>query len=126
MTELPSDDSLQTLLGEATLESVSGVGARLAVTPTRVVVVRDGAERRPRSGLREWPHGAIDARMEPPRSGNGRIVLGTGMNPHHAVSLFIPVSAWPMAVRTVERIRVEARRVRRAARASWERPARPT
>ena len=126
MTELPTSDSLHALLGEPTLESVSGIGASLAVTPTRVVVIRDGAERRPRTGLREWPHGAVDARMEPPRSGNGRIVLGTGTNPHAAVSLFIPSAAWPMAVRAVERIRTEARRVRRAARATWEGPGRPT
>lgn len=124
MTELPNSDSLQVVLGELPVESVSGIGARLVVTPTRVVVIRDGSERRPRSGLREWPHGALDARMEPPRSGNGRIVLGTGTNPYAAVSLFIPAASWPSAVRTVARIRAEARRVRRAARASWQRPAR--
>ena len=125
MTELPSSDGLDILLGEPTLDWVDGVGATLVVTPTRIVVLRDGSERRPRSGLRAWPHGAIDARMEPPRSGNGRIVLGTSNNPYAAVSLFVPSASWPMAVRVVERIRAEARSVRRAARASWQKPARP-
>jgi hypothetical protein len=118
MTEPIDGDSLEALVGESMLESVPGLGARLAVTATRVVVVRDGAERRPRSGVRGWDHGAVDARMEPPRGGHGRIVLGTGANPHTAVSLFVPAASWPSAVRTVERIRTEARRARATARAS--------
>ena len=115
---LPRISALEALVGETMLESVAGVGSSLAVTPTRVVVIRDGAERRPKTGLREWAHGKVDARMEPPRGGNGRIVLGTGTNPYAAVSLFVPAASWPTAVRTVERIRTEARRARRAARAT--------
>ena len=114
MNELPRESELQALVGETMLESVPGVGASLAVTATRVVVVRDGAERRPRTGLRAWSHGAIEARLEPPRGGNGRIVLGTGANPYAAVSLFVTAPQWPLAIRTVERIRAEARRARRA------------
>jgi hypothetical protein len=115
ISEQAATRDLEALVGESMLESVPGLGASLAVTPTRVVVIRDGAERRPRTGLRAWAHGAIDARMEPPRGGNGRIVLGTGANPYAAVSLFVRASFWPMAVQTVERIRTEARRARRAA-----------
>ena len=118
LSALPRNDALEALVGEPMLESVPGVGASLAVTQTRVILVRDGSERRPKTGLRAWDHGTVDARMEPPRGGNGRIVLGTGTNPYAAVSLFVPAAWWPTAVRTVERIRTEARRARRAARAT--------
>jgi hypothetical protein len=115
MSDHPRSHSLEALVGESIVASVPGLGASLAVTPTRVIVIRDGAERRPRTGLRAWMHGVVDTRLEPPRGGNGRIVLGTGANPYAAVSLFIPTAFWPLAVRTVERIRSEARRARRMA-----------
>lgn len=112
----PSGDGVEALIGESTLESVTGLGASLAVTATRVVVIRDRAEHRPRTGLRSWSHGEVDARLEPPRGGHGRIVLGTGANPYAAVSLVVPTIFWPVAVKAVERIRAEARRVRRTSR----------
>lgn len=116
------NENLEAILGESLVDWVPGLGASLAVTPTRVVVIRHGAERRPRTGLRAWAHGDLDARLDPPRGGNGRIVLGTGANPYAAVSVFVAVAHWSIAVRSVATIRAEARRARRHA-AGRRRPA---
>jgi hypothetical protein len=66
-------DALTALLepGERIDHEASAVGAHLLLTDRRLVVVRDGFEFRPRSGIRSWPlDGRLTLRVEP-----GRLVI---------------------------------------------------
>jgi hypothetical protein len=57
--------------GERIDGEASAVGAHLLLTNRRLVVVRDGFEFRPRSGIRSWPlDGRLAVRVEP-----GRLVI---------------------------------------------------
>jgi hypothetical protein len=101
-------------LGEEVLDYVSGLGATLAITPIHVVLIREGAHFRPRTGMQVWPHDAVDrVRLTPLTHGAGRIVLRAGKPPGRAVSLFVAEVEWPAAERVVGLI--HARRVVRPA-----------
>ena len=102
-------------LGEDTLDRVSGVGASIAVTATRVVLIRESAHLRPRSGVRAWPHGELYVRLQPPRHGTGRLILGTDDAPAPVASIFIPADRWPAAEAVAAHIRLLGVRARRAA-----------
>ena len=99
---------------EPVVDHVEGLGATLVVTPTRAIVVRQGAHFRPRSGVRDWPLRSLrDVQLAPPRNGNGRMVLRTGPYPWQAVSLFVSAQQWPAAERVVSQIRVRLAMARR-------------
>ena len=96
-------------LGEEVVDHVQGLGATLVITPTRAVVVRQGAHFRPRNGVRSWRFDTLrDVQLAPPRHGSGRVVLRVGRYPWQAVSLFIDGSKWTAAERVVGKIRVLA------------------
>jgi hypothetical protein len=100
--------------GETVLEQVRGLGATLMVTTSRVIVIRQGAHFRPRSGIREWPLETLrDVQLAPPKHGNGRVVLRTGPYPWQAVSLFVSAQEWRAAERAVGQIRIRLARTRR-------------
>jgi hypothetical protein len=100
--------------GEPVSEQVQGLGASLLVTPTRAIVVRQGAHFRPRNGVREWPLSSLrDVQLSPPRNGNGRVVLRTGPYPWQAVNVFISAQEWPAAERVVSQIRARLALARR-------------
>jgi hypothetical protein len=105
-------ESASVALGETVTEQVAGLGARLCLTATRVVILRDGAQLRPRSGIRSWPHGSVQVRLEPPRRGTGRLVLSDWPDGRSAVSLFVPADDWASAERVVGMIRSLASQVR--------------
>lgn len=93
--------------GEPIIEQVEGLGASLVVTPTRAIIVRQGAHFRPRNGIREWPLSTLrDVHLSPPRNGNGRVVLRTGPYPWQAFNVFVSAQEWPAAERVVSQIRV--------------------
>jgi hypothetical protein len=99
---------------EPILDQVKGLGATLLLTTTRVIVVRQGAHFRPRTGVRAWSlDGLAAAQLAPPRNGNGRVVLRTGPYPWQAVSLFIAAAEWRSAERAVGQIRVHIARAKR-------------
>jgi hypothetical protein len=101
-------------LGAEVVDHVPGLGATLAITPTRVVVVRQGAHFRPRTGVRSWPYEMLrDVRLAPPIHGDGRVVLRVGPYPWQAVSLFIAAAEWAAAERVAGKIRVHVARTRR-------------
>ena len=87
---------------ESLLEMVVGVGATLVLTSARLIMVRDGAAFRPRSGVRTWnlPDGpAIRSGML--LHGTGRLLIeGLG----RPASLFIAESNWPRARDLVEEL----------------------
>jgi hypothetical protein len=71
-----------------------------------LVVLRDGAEFRPRSGVRSWAHNAIlEASLSPPKRGQARIVLRAGRGPDNEVSMFFVAERWPEAARIVGEVR---------------------
>ena len=101
--------------GESITDQVEGLGAVLVLTPTRTILVRQGAHFRPRNGVREWALSSLrDAQLAPPRNGNGRVVLRTGPYPWQAVSLFVSAQEWPAAERAVGHIRVRLAQARRS------------
>jgi hypothetical protein len=101
-------------LGEEVVDHVPGLGATLVVTPTRAVVVRQGAHFRPRNGVRSWPYETLhDVQLTQPRRGNGRVVLRVGPYPWQAVSLFIGAPEWAAAERVAGKIRGLIARTRR-------------
>jgi hypothetical protein len=106
-----SDERLPAI-GEPVLDQVTGLGARLVVTATRVVVIRDGSSRRPRTGIRAWPLDAIHVRLERPRHGAGRVVLFLGERARSTVSVFVAVELWPTAERVVHAIQRRATEAR--------------
>jgi hypothetical protein len=76
------------------------------VTNHRLVIVRDGAAIRPRSGVRSWPHHELHGVwLSPPKRGQARIVVRAGSSPEGEVSMFFAAEAWPEAERMVGEIR---------------------
>lgn len=101
-------------LGEEIDDEVSGLGAALVLTPTRVIVVRQGAHFRPSSGVRAWPYRVIrSVQITPARHGNGRIVLRVGPYPWQAISIFIDAQRMPSAERLVNQLRTRVAQARR-------------
>jgi hypothetical protein len=112
-------------IGEDVVDQVVGLGATLIITPTRAVLVRQGAQYRPRSGVRSWPYSTLrDVQVVPPRHGNGRVVIRLGPYPWQAVSLFVDATEWAAAERVVGKIRAFVSRARRTQRraGSWDPP----
>jgi hypothetical protein len=81
---------------ELVVARLAGLGASLFVTTYRLVIVRDGARRRPRSGIQSWPHDSIH-RVSPPKRGQARIAVRAGPRPEGAVSMFFAAEFWPNA-----------------------------
>jgi hypothetical protein len=101
-------------LGEEVVDEVAGLGATLALTDTRVIVVRQGAHFRPINGIRAWPYRAIRAvHLSPPMHHSGRIVLRVGLYPWQALSVFVDAEQWPAAERVVGQIRIRTAQARR-------------
>jgi hypothetical protein len=113
-TGFPPDADRAFLAGaaspESVLDQVSGIGATLLVTETRLIVVRQGAHFRPRTGVRAWPLTSIrDIRLVASRRGSGSIVVRTGPYPWQAVNVFVGSQDSADAERIVAQIRSRAR-----------------
>jgi hypothetical protein len=100
--------------GEEIVDHVTGLGATLVVTSSRVIVVRQGAHFRPRNGIRSWPHGELrEVSLSPPRRGHGRILLRDS-DASGAVSVFVDAEHWSDAERVVGDLHALARARTRA------------
>jgi hypothetical protein len=65
--------------GDEVLCDLRGVGATMLLTESRIVVARDGHERRPRSGLQSWPLDQIrQVGIELGTGPSGRVIVWTG------------------------------------------------
>jgi hypothetical protein len=54
----------------------TAVGCSLVLTDRRLVLVRDGAHYRPKSGVQSWPvDRELDLRLEPSRRGTSRLTI---------------------------------------------------
>ena len=101
---------------EPLLDHVAGIGATLILTATRVIVVRQGAHFRPRSGVRAWPLRSIgEIQLVASRRGSGSIVIRTGPYPWQAVNVFVGAQDSADAERIVAQIRARAGRIGRGA-----------
>jgi hypothetical protein len=95
---------------EEVVALLAGDGATLSATQHRVVIVRDGSEYRPKSGVRSWPYEQVTSvQLSRPQRGQARFVIRTGRYPWQAVSVFFNVSQLPDAERMVREV---SRRVR--------------
>jgi hypothetical protein len=110
----PDPESEAVALDEPVLAQVRGLGARLFVTPTRVVLVRDRADVRPRTGVKSWPHSGLQVHLERPRRGAGRVILSTGPSARFAASVFVATEHWPSAESVAAQIRMQVGKARRA------------
>jgi hypothetical protein len=101
-----ADTGLWLQADELVVAQLAGLGASLFVTTHRLVIVRDGAGYRPRSGVRSWPHHSIhDVSLSPPKHGQGRIVVRAGPRSEDEISMFFAAQLWPDAARTIGQIR---------------------
>jgi hypothetical protein len=99
---------------ESIVASLPGDGAVIVATSRRVVIVRDGAAHRPRSGVRSMDYWSIRAvAIQQPRNGQGRVAFRTGPYPWQAVSVFFGIRHGAAAATLVEQIRVRIAQARR-------------
>jgi len=91
---------------ESVIVALTGDGASLLATPTRLVLVREGSEFRPRTGLRSWPYDRlVRVSLVQPRHGQARIVVVTADSPRQPVSMFFELRRWGDAERLAGEIR---------------------
>jgi hypothetical protein len=113
-----ADSRLQGALhdGEAITHLVPAIGCVVALTPLRLLVVREGSAFRPRSGIREWPLGAgLALRAGLVRHGAGSIVIKWGRG---ATSVFVRAEHWDDALSLVGAVRARMRIQEAATRAT--------
>ncbi|HLO34731.1 MAG TPA: hypothetical protein VK194_01550 [Candidatus Deferrimicrobium sp.] len=107
---------------EELLVVLRGIGASMFLTTNRVIVARDGVERRPRSGIQSFPLVEIrHVRLELGSAPSGRIVVWTSAGPE-AVSMFFDSRSLDRAHRMIDIARPLIARQRRGG--PGERPAR--
>jgi hypothetical protein len=100
------DASLWLDADEGVLAQVSGLGATLFMTTQRLVLVREGAEFRPRSGVRSWPHDTLQAvSLSPTKHGQARIVVKAGPRAEDKISMFFAEEHGPDAALMIREIR---------------------
>jgi hypothetical protein len=91
--------------GEDVVAILTGDAASLLVTESRVVIVRDGHEFRPRSGVRSWSYETIDqVSLSRAKRGQAMILIRTGNLPWQAVSMFFASQSEPDAKHVIGEI----------------------
>jgi len=107
---------------ETLLVVLRGIGAMMFLTTNRIIVARDGVERRPRSGVTAYPLSTIHhLRLELGSGPSGRIAVSTEAG-QEAVSMFFDARSLDRAHELIDVARPLIARQRRR---SGVRPARP-
>ena len=92
----PGDDDVpaSVRLGprEELIAALRGIGSTMLLTNTRIVVARDGLERRPRSGFQSFPLSGIDRIGIEAGIGSGRVIVWTGPVEEGVSMFFAPGS----------------------------------
>jgi hypothetical protein len=110
--EMPPAVQPRLARGEQVLVQLRGIGASMFVTSERVIVAREGGERRPRSGVQSFPLDAITLiRLEPGAPPSGRIAVWIGAQ--EAVSMFFDARSSDQAQEAVDIARPVIARRRR-------------
>ena len=103
---------------EELLAVVRGIGSAMFLTSDRIIVARDGYERRPRSGVQSFPHERIGrVRIERGTAGSGRIVVWSAGDVESA-SMFFEARARDRADELVALASAQVARARRRAAAA--------
>jgi hypothetical protein len=105
----PPSDSLDDLMHEVVsgdeeiqLE-IPGVGCRLVLTDRRLIVLREGASFRPRTGVRDWSlDGGLTVRYGLIRHGTGSLAIDAD---GETTTVFIKAEDWDSALRLVGALR---------------------
>jgi hypothetical protein len=98
---------------EELLAVVRGIGSVMFLTSDRIIVTRDGYERRPRSGVQSFPHERIGrVRIERGSAGSGRIVVWSAGDVESA-SMFFEARARDRADELVALASAQVARARR-------------
>lgn len=99
---------------ERLLVVLRGIGAVMFLTSQRIIVARDGGERRPRSGVSGYALASIRAlRLELGSPPSGRIAITTGLR-QEAVSMFFDARSLARAQELIDVARPLIARQRRA------------
>ena len=123
--DLTDDRALAPDLGleETLLAVLPGIGAIMFLTSRRVIVARDGAERRPRTGIVSYPLESVrHLRLELGSAPSGRIAVWTN-SVQEAVSMFFDARSLDRAHELIDVARPLIARQRR--RGPGARPAPP-
>ena len=100
-------------LEEELIVVLRGIGSTMFLTSDRIIVARDGVERRPRSGIQSFPLETIRlVRIERANGSSGRVVVST-MNGQEAVSMFFESRSADRAEELVAKSRLITARRRR-------------
>lgn len=101
-----------------------GIGSVMFLTTDRLILARDGFERRPRTGIQSFPLAAVrHLRLQLGASSpSGRIVMWTTSG-HEAVSMFFDARSFDRAHDLIDLARPLIARTRR--RGPGDRPVRP-
>jgi hypothetical protein len=109
--------------GEELLLVLRGIGSVMFLTTDRMIVARDGFERRPRTGIQSFPLETIrHLRLELGASPSGRIAIWSAAG-HEVVSMFFDARSFDRANQLIEHARPLIASARR--RGPGERPVRP-
>ncbi|HET9613421.1 MAG TPA: hypothetical protein VFP22_01310 [Candidatus Limnocylindrales bacterium] len=96
------------------MAELRGIGSSMFLTSERVIVARDGGERRPRSGIQSFPLDAIRlVRLERGSGPSGRVVVWSATG-QEAVSMFVEPRFLDRAEAFVSSSRLLVARRRRA------------
>lgn len=98
--------------GEELVVVLRGIGAAMFLTTDRLIVARDGSERRPRSGTQAFPLESIShIRVEPGERPSGRIAVSVGSQ--EVISMFFDGRSFDRATEAVAAARTLIARRRR-------------
>jgi len=89
-----------------------GIGATMLLTNTRLIVARDGCDRRPRTGVQSFPLMRIDRIAIEPGMASGRLIVWTGPL-DEGVSMFFGPGSHDRAEQFVAEARPRIARLRR-------------
>jgi hypothetical protein len=93
--------------GEDIIHLVPAIGCVVALTPTRLLVVREGSAFRPKTGVRAWALGeGLSVRAGLVRHGTGSLVIKWD---RAATSVFIRADEWDHALALVGAVRARVR-----------------
>ena len=94
---------------ERLTHAVPAVGCTIALTTQRLLVVREGAVFRPRTGVRAWPiDGSLDVRPGLVKHGSGSLAIRQGRD---VTSVFVATQEWAAALELVGALRSRIRRM---------------
>jgi len=99
---------------EELLGVLRGIGSAMFLTSARIIVARDGMDRRPRSGIQSFPlDGIRQVRIERGSGPSGRVVVSATAG-QEIVSMFFEPRSLDRARELIARARLEIGRQRRS------------